>query len=65
MPNLNWKTLQNGAVVLLVLYILPKLLPWLMLLAVVAAAVWLHRRPKRRSGRGKRCRCRRYECRCR
>ena len=64
MLNLNWKTLQNGAVVLLALYILPKILPWLLLFAVVAAVVWLNRRPKRRNGGGKRCRCR-HRCRCR
>lgn len=63
MLNFNWKTLQNGAAVILVLYILPKILPWLMLFAVVAAVVWFNRRPKRR-GSGKRCRCR-HRCRCR
>lgn len=64
MLNLNWKTLQNGAAVILVLYILPKILPWLLLFAIVGAAVWLHRRPNRRSGGGKRRRCR-HRCRCR
>jgi|GEM_PF-6303330 len=38
MLNLNWKTLQNGAVVLLALYILPKILPWLLLFAVVGGS---------------------------
>ena len=64
MPNRNWKTFSDAALILFLIYILPKLFPLLLLLAVVGLVFWLNGRTNRKGSR-KHCSCRGDRCRSR